>query len=252
MKLRQLFRRRPEDELARARTLSEAGHGAEAVAIWARLAAQGNPRACTNLGACYANGQGVAADPVQARRWLQRGADAGDALGQRNLGTLLLPEDRDLAAVWYRKAAQAGDGPSQDQLSRLLVDGPDEGGAWVEARQWALRAAEAGCAGAAHRFATMCHEAKGGDRDPAQAARWWQAAAAAGHGDAAAMLGAAFHMGQGVPADQTEAMAWLRVGSARHSALVRPFYARVEAALTVEQRTQAAALATARLAGAAA
>ena len=243
--LRRLFLRKPEDLLARARALAEEGRAAEAVAIWSKLAAVDNPRAMTNLGACYANGLGVAADPALARRWLEHGAEAGDTLGQRNLGTLLLTEDRDEAAGWYRRAAEAGDAVSQDQLSRLLLDGPDREGAWAEARLWAERAAESGQQAAACRLAAMCHEAKGGPRDPAQAAQWWRVAAEAGDGDSAAMLGAAYHMGQGVAADQTEAMAWLLVGSARHSVLVRPFYAKVEAGLTPEQRTAAEARAAA-------
>ena len=238
-------RRSVDDQLAEARTLAETGKSAEAVALWRTLAEAGSARAQTNLGACYANGTGVPADPDAARAWLTRGAEAGDVLGQRNLGTLLLPNDRDAAAGWYRKAGAAGDLPSQEQLSRLLLDGPEAD--WPQARHWAGVAAKGGSVTAAYRLATMCHEAKGGQRDPAQAARWWRRAAEAGHGDAAAMLGAALHMGQGVPADQTEAMAWLRVGSARYSALVRPFYARVEQALTPEQRAAAEALATARL-----
>ncbi len=244
--LRQLLRRRPEDLLARARVLAETGRVAEAAAIWSKLATDGLARAQTNLGACYANGLGVDADPEAARLWLERGAEAGDVLGQRNLGTLLLPEDRNAAARWYRKAAEAGDGVSQDQLSRLLLDGADQDGAWAEARRWAERAAQAGHLAAAYRLATMCHEAKGGPRDPAQAVHWWRVAAETGHGDAAAMLGAAYHMGQGVAADQVQAMAWLRTGSARHSTLVRPFYVRVEAGLSAEERARAERLARAR------
>ena len=244
--LRSWLRRRPEDLLARARVLAETGRAVEAVALWSQLAEGGDARAQTNLGACYANGLGVGADPVAARLWLERGAVAGDVLGQRNLATLLLPEDRDAAARWYRKAAEAGDGVSQDQLSRLLLDGADQDGAWMEGRRWAERAAEAGHVAAVYRLATLCHEAKGGPRDPAQAVRWWRVAAEAGHGDAAAMLGAAYHMGQGVTADQVEAMAWLRTGSARHSTLVRPFYARVEAGLSEGERARAERLARAR------
>ena len=200
-------------------------------------------RAQTNFGACYANGAGVEADPAAARLWLERGAAAGDPVGQRNMGTLLLPEDRDAAAGWYRRAAEAGDSISQDQLGRLLLDGLNVDGAWAEARVWAGRAAAAGSVSSMVRLAGMCHEAKGGARDPALAARWWRAAAQAGDGDSAAMLGAALHMGQGVAADQVEAMAWLMVGSARYSVLVRGFYARVEAVLNVEERGRAAQMA---------
>ena len=226
----------PEIRLARARDLAKAGHIADALAIWQPLAEAGIARAQTNLGACYATGNGVPADPAAARSWLQRGAEGGDTLGQRNLATLLLATDPTGAAEWYRRAAEQGDAVSQDELSRILFEA---GHNLPEARRWAEQAALQGVPAAAHRFATLCHEAKGGPRDPAQAAHWWRVAAAAGNPDAAAMLGAVLHMGQGVAADQVEAMAWLLVASAGHSALVRPFFTRVEAGLTEAELARA-------------
>ena len=233
----------PEARLERARGLAKEGRVAEAIALWAPLAVAGVARAQTNLGACYATGNGVQADPGLARQWLQRGAEAGDALGQRNLATLLQGTDPTAAADWYRRAAEQGDAISQDELSRILFDA---GQNFADARGWAEKAAQQGIPAAAHRLATMCHEAKGGERDPARAVRWWRAAAEAGNADAAAMLGAALHMGQGTVADQVEAMAWLLVASARHSTLVRGFFARVEGLLSPADREAARALAARR------
>ncbi len=218
---------------------------AKALAVWTALAADGVPRAQTNLGACLATGAGVPVDLAAARLWLQHGAEAGDALGQRNLATMLLNEDQAAAVAWYRRAAEGSDAISQDQLSRMLLDGEGAPQDLAQARHWAEQAARQGVVSACARFATMCHEAKGGPRDPAQSVPWWRVAAHAGDADAdaAAMLGAALHMGQGVAADQVEAMAWLIVGSGRHSVLVRPFFAKVEAELTPDERSRARALA---------
>ena len=235
----------PEALLGRARKLAAAGRMAEALAIWRRLAEAGVPRAQANYGACFATGNGAPLDPAAARLWLRRGAEAGDSLGQRNLATLLLPEDPAAAASWYRRAGEQGDAASQDQLSRmLLASGPTQD--LAEARRLAEQAARQGIAAAASRLGTMCHDAAGGPRDPAQAAHWWRVAAEAGDADAAAMLGAALHMGQGTPRDQVEAMAWLLVGSRRHSILVRPFLARVEAGLAPAELAAAEALAARR------
>lgn len=224
-----------EVQLDRARALSRAGRIAEALDIWRTLAEAGIPRAQTNLGACYATGTGVAVDLQAALDWLQRGAEGGDKLGQRNLGTLLLPHDPATAAGWYRRAAEAGDAESQDQLSHMLLTGdviaPDP----AQARHWAEAAAKQGIVAAASRLGTMCHDAAGGPRDPIEAVRWWRFAAEAGDGDAAARLGAALHLGQGIREDQVEAMTWLVVGSARHSILVRPFFTKVRDMLTPEQ-----------------
>jgi TPR repeat protein len=239
--------RRPSTDqlLARARAAADAGQIADALAIWRKLAAAGIARAQTNLGACLATGHGVAPDEAAARQWLERGATAGDVIGQRNLASLLLPKEPSAAATWYRRAAEQGDSVSQDQLSHMLLTGEGVIQDLPGARHWATRAAEQGVITACARLGTMCHEAKGGPRDPAQAAHWWRIAAVGGDGAAAAMLGAALHMGQGVAADQVAAMAWLILGSQRHSKLVRGFFTRVEAGLSAQQRAEAEAQAEA-------
>ncbi len=200
------------------------------------------PRAQTNLGACYANGDGVPRDRDAARTWLQRGAEAGDPLGQRNLGTLLLGTDPAGGRCGIAGRRSRGT-PSARTSSAACCSTARRAG------RPAGGAALGGAGGAAGhrrrraRLGTMCHEAKGGPRDPAQAVHWWRVAAEAGDGDAAAMLGAALHMGQGVAADPVEAMAWLIVGSARRSILVRGFFARAEERLTADERVRARALA---------
>lgn len=222
-------------QLDRARTLSRAGRMAEALAIWTKLAEAGVARAQTNLGACYATGTGVPVDLQAARHWLQRGAEGGDTLGQRNLGSLLLPHHAADAVDWFRQAAEGGDAESQDQLSRMLLAGDGVPQDAAEARRWAEAAAQQRVTAAAARLGTMCHDAAGGPRDPLEAVRWWRVAAEAGDGDAAARLGAALHLGQGIRENQVEAMAWLLVASGRHSVLVRPFLARVRDGLTPAQ-----------------
>jgi TPR repeat protein len=229
--------------LAQARAHADGGRMGEALAIWRALAEAGVARAQVNLGACCATGNGVARDPRAALLWLERGATAGDPVGQRNLATLKLRDDPAAAAIWYRKAAEQGDAVSQDQLSALLFAGEAVIQDFAEARRWAEAAAGQGIAASCARLGTMWHEAKGGPRDPAEAARWWRIAAEGGDGDGAAMLGAALHMGQGVAADQVAAMAWLILGSRRRSVLIRGFFDRVEAMLSEEQRAEAEALA---------
>ncbi len=233
----------PGMRLERARQFSRAGRMAEALAIWTPLAEAGVARAQTNLGACLATGAGVPVDLGAAQHWLRLGAEAGDTLGQRNLGSLLLPHDAAAAAAWYRRAAEGGDAESQDQLSQMLLTGAGVPKDAAEARRWAIAAAQGGNAAAAARLGTMCHDAAGGPRDPLEAVRWWRAAAQAGDADSAARLGAALHLGQGIREDQVEAMAWLLVASGRHSILVRPFFTRVRDTLTPAQLAAAQAMA---------
>src|SRR5919108_1839494 len=140
-----------EGQMALAHAAAEQGDYAQALEIWGPLAHAGVARAQSNIGACFANGLGVAADGALAQRWLTLAAESGDAVGQRNLATLyfkgeLVELDAAAAAHWYRAASEQGDAESQDMLSWLLVEGellpPD----YAEARRWALAAANQGVA----------------------------------------------------------------------------------------------------------
>ena len=74
-------------------------------------------------------------------------------MGQRNLAALYfkgegVEQDQERAANLYRAASEAGDAAAQDMLSWMLLE---EAGAVfdpVEARRWALAAAEQGVAAA--------------------------------------------------------------------------------------------------------
>ena len=54
---------------------------------WYRKAAEQNDAmAQYNLGCCYANGQGVAKDEVEAVKWYRKAAEQNNAMAQYNLG----------------------------------------------------------------------------------------------------------------------------------------------------------------------
>ena len=58
-----------------------------ATVAWYRTAAeQGDAGGQSNLGAIYANGQGVPQDSAQAVAWFRKAAEQGDADAQNNLG----------------------------------------------------------------------------------------------------------------------------------------------------------------------
>lgn len=232
---------RVSDALAQASAHAGAGRMEEALAIWEPLAREGVARAQGNIGACFALGTGVARDPDLAKKWLTAAAEHGDVLAQRNLGTLLLEEDRAAAAQWYRHAAERGDAISQDMIGHMLADGDGVAADAAEARQWLERAADGGIARAATRLGSMHHDAVGGPRDLDAAARWWRHGAEAGDPDGAAMLGAAFHLGHGVAKDNAQALAWLTLAGERGSGLAPVYRARVEAVVTTLQRIEALA-----------
>lgn len=213
--------------LARAAEAVERGEHAAALAIWGPLAHAGIGRAQNNIGACFAEGLGVARDPALALRWLTLAAESGDPVGQRNLAALHfkgegVAQSDDEALRLYRLAAEQGDAPAQDMLSWMLLEGgrvTDR----AEALRWAEAAAEAGIATSMTRLGMMHHDALGVARDPARAAAWWQRGMAAGDPDAEAMLGAATLLGQGVPQDAAGALALLLAAESKGSLLAAPF-----------------------------
>jgi uncharacterized protein len=133
------------------------GDYASALAIWGPLAHAGVARAQNNIGACFAEGLGVERDHALALRWLTLSADAGDVVGLRNLAAFYFKgegteQDQARAADLYRKAAEAGDGPAQDMLSWMLLEENGIGFDPIEARRWALAAAEQDIAAAMTRL----------------------------------------------------------------------------------------------------
>src|SRR5262245_19557186 len=97
-----------------AQAYDAAGRGdyATALAIWEPLAQAGVARAQNNIGACFAEGLGVARYAALAERWLTLAAEAGDRVVQRNLAALYfkgegIAQDFTRAATLYRAAAEA-------------------------------------------------------------------------------------------------------------------------------------------------
>ncbi|MCS6624536.1 hypothetical protein N0B44_16580 [Roseibacterium beibuensis] len=104
-----------------------------------------------HLASLYENGAaGLTASPAEARVWVRRAADAGDARGMHNYGMYLFEgiggaRDRSEALVWLRRAAEVGLVDSQFNVAKLYEIG-DEGiqPDLPEAYKWYLIAARAG------------------------------------------------------------------------------------------------------------
>lgn len=79
-----------------------------------KLAAKGDARAQVNLGAMYADGQGVARNDRLAVEWYRKAAEQGDVKGQVNLAEMYMEghgtlRDYVQALKWNILAAQSGD-----------------------------------------------------------------------------------------------------------------------------------------------
>lgn len=89
-----------------------------------QAAEQGDADAQNNLGAMYAEGQGVRQDDTEAVRWFRQAADQGLAQAQFNLGAMYykghgVRQDRALAQEWLGKACQNGNQDGCDNDQRL-------------------------------------------------------------------------------------------------------------------------------------
>src|SRR6516225_9720144 len=93
-----------------------------------KAADKGHADAMVNLGALYANGQGVAQDYIQAREWYEKAADKGSADAMTALASLYehgdgVTQDYANAREWYEKAAHKGSALAVSSLERLSIRG---------------------------------------------------------------------------------------------------------------------------------
>ena len=132
----------------------------KAVDLLKQVANQGYAPAQDSLAHVYAEGDLVAKNSVEARKWTQRAADGGISNAMYNLGTMYyngdgVTQDRSMAAVWFRKAAERGVKNGQYNLGILY-----EGGQGVpinpsEAYKWLSIAANSGDKDAAKEAAKL-------------------------------------------------------------------------------------------------
>ena len=149
----------------------------------AAAANAGNMTAETIIGLKYLDGQGIAADPVQALIWLQKAADAGQAVAQYRLGTMY----------------ERGQGVTTNSAT---------------AAKWYLAAATLGNRKAMHNLAVAFAEGSTGKKDMAESARWFSKAAALGLSDSQFNLAVLYERGDGVPQSLIDAFKWYSIAAA--------------------------------------
>ena len=79
-----------DDELLQASKLHRIGATAESVAIWQRLASQGQVDAQYNLGVIYQHADGVEQDFGAALQWYALAAEQGDSEAQQAIGSMYM------------------------------------------------------------------------------------------------------------------------------------------------------------------
>ena len=159
----------------------------EAIATYRKAADKGSTSAMVELAVMFANGAGVARDEAQARKLLERAAEAGNPRAVANLAALSnnggTPPDPVKARALLSRAAETN-AEAQYQLGLLMADGAGGPQDDVAARALFEKAAAQNHPGALERMGAFAQEGRGGPKDSDAAKAYYQRAAALGDEDA--------------------------------------------------------------------
>jgi len=163
----------------------------EAIATYRRAADKGSTSAMVELAVMLANGSGVAKDEAQARKLLERAAEAGNPRAVANLAALSknggTPPDPVKARALLARAAETN-AEAQYQLGLLMAEGAGGPQDDVAARALFEKSAAQNHPGALERMGDFAQSGRGGPKDTGAAKAYYEKAAALGNEDAKAAL----------------------------------------------------------------
>lgn len=144
------------------------------------------PEEMARLSRAYREGDGVPEDPILARLWAQRAAEAGHAGAMNDFGQMLEAglggwADEREAVAWYKEAAERGVAEAQHSLAMMLRAGRGVARDPAAADRWLRRAAARGHASAAAELATRIWEGEVARQSPDEGCFWWLVALRQGH-----------------------------------------------------------------------
>lgn len=113
------------------------------------------------------------------------------------------------ALRWYEKSAEAGDARAQFLLAHKFENGIGVDADLAKAAAWYRKAAEGGHAEAQFKLATLLEQGRGVPRDVEAAFGWYGSAAESGLVVAQYNYGVAYLNGSGTKRDVVEAFAWV-------------------------------------------
>lgn len=196
----------------------------QAISHYRAAAEQSVTSAQYALGNAYADGEGVAKDPFEARKWYERAIKDGSREAMNNLGALYLDgglsrdgktPNADMAVPLYRRAAELGNATSMLNLGNRAEygeDGPRDGDAAI---RWYEKAAFAGNSAAMVRLSQIYLNGEFGKHDPQLGYDWGRRAADLGEADGMTNIGWCYDSGLGVRLDKGKALHWYREAAKR-------------------------------------
>lgn len=213
---------------------------------WTRYAAHGRVDDFYHLGLLYEAGRSIERNLKQARVWLKKAAELGDARAQYALARNFEPSESPQAVEWLYKAAAQGHAQAQSALAEMLFRGGGVEQDRLGALAWYARAAVQGDAQAQFTLGSlfkkhaesmahtaMAQAAAGGQAEAQfamgeryrlgsgvaqnwfEACRWYQMAAEQGNAQAQCALAGCYAQGKGVRQDLAHAFAWYEKAAAQ-------------------------------------
>ena len=165
---------------------------AEAVSTYRKAADKGSTSAMVELGIMLATGSGLPKDEAQARKLLERAAEAGNARGVTNLAAMSqsggTPSDPGKARAMLARAAEKNSAEAQYQLGMMMAEGVGGPKDEVAARALFEKAAAQDHPGALERMGAFAMSGRGGPEDSSAAKAYYERAAALGNEEAKAAL----------------------------------------------------------------
>lgn len=152
-------------------------------------AANADASAEFEVGARFAEGNGIEQNFVEAARWYQRSATQGFAQAQYRLATLYerglgVKQDLARAKVWYGRAAEGGNIKAMHNLAVLSAGRAAKTPDYATAATWFQAAAERGLADSQFNLAVLYEGGLGVAKQQQTAYKWFALAARAGDAEA--------------------------------------------------------------------
>jgi localization factor PodJL len=155
-------------------------------------ALQGDPNAAIEIADRFLNGTGVAANPAESLRWLERAAAKGSPVAAFRVGMayekgLGVAKDRTQARTLYTLAADSGHVKAMHNLAVLIAETPAADGKpdFAAALVWFRKAAEFGLRDSQYNLGVLYARGLGGPQNLTESYRWFSLAANQGDPDAA-------------------------------------------------------------------
>ncbi|MEP1575734.1 SEL1-like repeat protein [Roseibium album] len=218
-----------------------------------QAAIAGYPSSTINYARILLTGRyGVTPDPERARFWAERAiagleqkARDGSASSAKTLGRIyrdgeFMAMDRSRARDWFLRSANLGDAGAMHDLAQMLISASLDEKSAKEALKWLRLAATAEHGGALTALARL-HLKQSFDLEPESAVELLERGVAVGHPGAMEELGRLFARGKYVPQDRTKALELARKGTDRghqgSASLLQDLLQEDEANLTVIEKS---------------